>query len=362
MFGAPNCASSSKPLSFLSKITSMATTNNNANCSLKSTEANRLLHCITQMTNFQSLIVGCYPCDDWRLFNNSMPFLDTAWIHAKQLRSLKLDVPLENMERILITIPCFPALEDLSISVRIETTSFIHNNTIVKISTFINQHSSALVRLTVDISTLKVDQALLFYNLPKLVDVSVGQPIERLQPQPEGALDIFLARHAHAIQELRFYFHGPTYIRERTSPDAFFSSSIFRLDFPSLRLLDLGLSYWNQESQISLARNLALYLCKFRCTLTNLVISDYVLCFPVVQELVSTLGGKDMILKRLKLRVHYLSCDLLDLLAHQLPYLFDLELIFSSLTFKDEGIQHRFNNARQYNVRSPLHSMFHLNC
>lgn len=330
-----------------------------SNESLRSTE--RLLRGITQMTNLWSLIVGCYPCDDWRSFNKSVAFLDMAWIHASQLRNLKFDVPLENMERILLTIPHFPVLEDLSISIRIETTSFIHNNTISKISAFINQQSSTLVRLAIDISTLKVDQALLFYglsHLPKLIGVSVGQPIERLQPQPEGALDSFLVQHALSIRELKFYFHGPTDIHERPSPNTFFSSSIFRHDFPSLRLLDLGLSYWDHESQMSLARNLAQYLNKFCCTLTTLIISDYVLCLPVVQDLVSTLGGKDMILQSLKMHVHYLSCDLLDLLALQLPHLSELDLDFNSLRYKNEGDQHIIHHLRSYNVGFPIISPF----
>jgi hypothetical protein len=319
--------------------------------SLRSTE--RLLRGITQMTNLRSLIVGCYPCDDWLSFNKSVAFLDMAWLHASQLRNLKLDVPLENMERILLTIPHFPVLEDLSISIRIETTSFIHNNTMSKISAFINQQSSTLIRLAIDISTLKVDQALFFYglsHLPKLIGVSIGQPIERLRTQPEGALDTFLVQHALSIRELRLYFHGPTDSNERPSPNTFFSSSIFRHDFPSLRLLDLGLSYWDHEYQSSLARNLAQYLNKFRCTLTSLIISDYVLCLPVVQDFVSTLGGKDMILQSLKMHVHYLACDLLDLLALQLPHLSKLDLDFNCLRYKNEGNQHISHHLRSYNV------------
>ncbi len=314
-----------------------------------------LLRKVTQMTNLTSLVVGCYPSDDWRSFNRAITFLDAAFTHSSHLQILTLDIPLESMKRVSFTIPCFPVLEDLRISIRIESPKqSVHMDTMSEIAAFINRQSSTLIRLSIDICTTEIDPSPLFWGLnklQKLTMVSIGRPVERLQPRHGGTIDIFLGKHAAFLCEFRVHFYGPTYTFEWPTPETFFSSPIFQLNFVRLRCLHLGLAYWDEGSQASLAMNLTQYLSKFRSTLTELVITDYDLSLPVVQSLVLALGGDDMVLHRLKMRVRCLSCDLLDLLAYGLPKLYELELNFDSLSCKDNGSWDSRVCVRVYYVR-----------
>jgi len=304
-------------------------------------DAHLLLHKVTQMTNLTSLLVGCYPSDNWRSFNRAITFLDAAFTQSSHLQILTLDIPLESMARVFFSTPYFPVLEDLRISVRVESLNkLVHMDAMPEIATFINRQSSNLIRLSIDIFTTGVDPSPLFWSLnklQKLAMISIGQPVERLQPGHGGTIDVFLGNYAAFIFELGVHFYGPTYTVDWPTPETFFSGPIFQLNFVRLRCLHLGLAYWDEGSQASLAMNLAQYLSKFRSTLTELAITDYDLSLPVVQRLVLALGGDGMVLYRLKMRVRCLSCDLLDLLAYGLPELYELDLNFDSLSYKDNG-------------------------
>lgn len=307
------------------------------------------------MTNLTSLVVGCYPSDDWQYFNRAITFVDAALSHSSHLQALTLDVPLECMERVFFNTHYFPVLEDLKVSIRIESSNeSVHINAMSEIVSFINRQSSTLIRLSIDIPTISVEPSPLFYGLNKLLKltmVSIGQPVERLQPGQIGSIDVFLDKHAACLHELRVHFYGPTYTFERPTPESFFSSPIFQLDLNLLCHLHLGLAYWGKECQASLAKNLGQYLSRYCCTLTELVITDYDLSLPIVQSLVSALGGSNMILHRLVMRVHYLSCDLLDLLAHGLPKLYELDLNFNLFKHKDDGNWDSRGRVRVNDVR-----------
>ena len=300
----------------------------------------RLLHKINQMTNLTSLTVGCYPSDDWRSFNKATAFLDAAWAHASRLRKLRLDLPLECIHAILSTIPHLHDLEDFHISIRVESISATHTDTMTSLVTFINFQSSTLIRLAIDIPSLEIDPSPFFFGiqcLPKLVSVAIELPSELLQTQPNKAVDAFLTKHMKSLRDLQVSFNESTYSYNRPTPATFFSSSTFQLSFPSLKILDLGVCFWNFRSDTSLSTELVRYLSKFRHTLTELAISNDTLCFPVIQRIVLLFGGVDTILRCLKIRVHYLSCDLLDLLSRDLPNLHELVLDFNSLRDKDDG-------------------------
>lgn len=300
----------------------------------------RLLRKINEMTNLTSLTVGCYPSDDWESFNKATAFLDAAWVHASRLRKLRLDLPLECNHAILPTIPHFHDLEDLYILIRVESISETHTDTLSRLVTFVNLHSSTLVRLAIDVPSLEIDPSPLFFGiqcLPKLVSVAIELPSDLLQTQPNKAVDAFLIKHMMSLRELQVSFSESTYSYDWPTPDTFFSSSTFQLSFPSLKTLDLGVCFWNFQIDTSLSTELVKYLSKFRYTLTELAISNDTLCFPVIQQIVLLFGGADSVLRSLKIRVHYLSCDLLDLLSRDLPNLHELVLDFNSIRDKDDG-------------------------
>jgi len=300
----------------------------------------QLLCKVNEMTNLTFLTVGCYPSDDWRLFNKATAFLDAAWEHASRLRQLRLDLPLECIHTVLSTIPYFHDLEDLHISIRVESISETHTDTMSRLITFINLQSSTLVRMAIDVPSLQIDPSPLFYGIncmPKLMSVAIELPSDLLQIGLNGAVDAFLAKHRASLRGLQVSFNESAYSYNRPTPITFFSCSLFQLSFPSLKTLDLGICYWNFRIDTSLSTELVKYLSKFRCTITELAISNDTLCFPVIQQIVLLFGGADTILRCLKIRVHYLSCDLLDLLSRDLPRLYELVLDFNSIRDKDDG-------------------------
>ena len=296
-----------------------------------------LMRRIRAMTQLTSLVVGCYPTDSSRYFMDSRPLWDAAWSHSRRLQNLTLHLPLECFRNVLATIPRFRVLESLSLSIWNGCSDpLVCTSTLAKLAKFINRHSASLTHLTIDIPTSDVDPSPLFYNveqLPRLIGASIKQPLQDFESDDIG---IFLSKHRINLQELSLEFYESAQTNQRPTPGSFFSNSIFQVGFPSITSLDLGLCYWNKGSESLLAHNLAHYLSKFGNTLSRLTIRGCILSLPIVDAFVSTLE-ESANLRELKMDVHCLSADLLDVLAHKLPRLRSLDLTYSWFRYKDDG-------------------------
>ena len=298
------------------------------------------MHRVREMTQLTSLVVGCYSIDSWPDFINSMPFLDAAWSHSPRLQNLALHLPVECLGNVLASIPHFPVLEELELSIWSDPEKpadpLVYTTTPTMVTTFINRHSASLTRLTIDIRNL--DPSSLFMNiqqLPKLIKLSTEQSLGHLDSSEGGHITNFLSEHRTNLQELKLQFYEPP-ICTKPTPTSFFSSSVFQVEFPSVTSLNLGICYWDKKSESSLSRSLAQYLFHFRDTLSKLTIRGCILSLPIIEAFASAFG-EDSVLRELKMDVHYLSSDLLDVLAHKLPQLRSLDLTYSWLQYKDDA-------------------------
>ena len=302
--------------------------------------ASNLLQKITKMTNVTSVIVGCYTLDDCQMFKNASSFLDAAWTHSSQLRTLTLAIPLEAMAHILPSMPKFDVLEELSLTLRFAYHNSEQDDILTHIAAFANRHASTLTKLSIDTPQPNVDPSSLYQALdlyPRLSSVSIAHPVERLEPQKSTGVDSFLAKRADSLRELKVQLHGPVVDQFPPSPEVLFSHPIFKIPFPHLKVLELGLCQWEKSFQPSVQRHLTQYIAQLSSILSDLVLRGYVFSFPEVHEVVTKIGGDGSTLRSLQLHTHFLSCDLLDLLSRELPNLHSLDLSFNSLSSKDDG-------------------------
>jgi len=207
---------------------------------------------------------------------------------------LTLALPLEAISHILPTIPKLESLEELSVTLRLADHLSAYDDILPQIGSFINRHSSTLTSIAIDTPFPKVDPASLFHALgsfPGLQAVSIGHPLERMKVESPTGIEDFLSNHASSIKKVKLQFYGPFIEPHPPSPSTFFFHPVFKVLFPRLTHLDLGLCVWDQSFRPLVKQHLAQYLGRSRSSLTSLVIRDYVLSFPEVQELVSVYGG-----------------------------------------------------------------------
>ncbi|CAA7268319.1 unnamed protein product [Cyclocybe aegerita] len=194
-------------------------------------------------------------------------------------------------------------------------------------------------------------------QLPRLTKLSISHPLERFLSHESTGIDTSLKNNRHTLVELRFHSYHPVAYYP-PPPDAFFSHPIFKVAFPLLEVLHLGLYRWSNNSEASVKDNLSRCLASFgnSGSLTKLAILEYVLRLEQLQAILLVVGGENSELRRLQVHLHGLDGNVFEALASQTLLLYELELCFNIMT---EGKDDSFNEV-MVNRRYPEWSLCHL--
>jgi hypothetical protein len=180
-----------------------------------------LLANIKKMVNMDTLVLRWSPEDNFTTYKPSTSFNRAAWAHVANVRSLRLDIPLEFVMKPLSRVPFLPSLQTLNLSLRPEWASTAEHGLIyVRLAAFINAQSSTLTYLSIDTPDAMSGSYGLYQAIGKLTGVALGVDCEAVQPPTD-----FLDRHSHQLQIVKMHFPGLMYRKYALpQPDAFFET------------------------------------------------------------------------------------------------------------------------------------------
>ncbi|KAG6840949.1 hypothetical protein C0991_003133 [Blastosporella zonata] len=269
-------------------------------------------------------------------FLSFAPFMRSLWSFlSPTLQKLTVDITIEKATAVmdLTAFRDFPNLTDLTLNLAYSRfpsrTGTIKDN----ILPFVMSLSGILESLTISTSML-VDLNPLFDGLPHLpalhklaVSMTIPSVITRGPTPASSSLAPFIKRHQASLQHLSVRIHHS--LTHQLLEDSWMSRGSPGLDFPNLRVFQLGIFSSSFLMDSDLNWHTAIFFLPHLPQLESLTIYG-ALPFQNVNALFDALSvaGAKPTLRRMTLKVKYMNAELIDLLAHELPLLEELELSF----------------------------------
>ncbi|KAG5637392.1 hypothetical protein H0H81_004700 [Sphagnurus paluster] len=266
-----------------------------------------------------------------------------AAVFQSNLRKLALDISLENVVSLLASHPTTRNIEELDLVIRID--HFVERSNHLLI--MIDHLAPAVARLKLSLRKLTIqaweplDLSPFFRTLqwlPLLEHLTLGIPIQEPHLGDPQGLTAFLNRQSATLRSLTLratHYSGPGFTPDTMSIDGWVMGVLTDVHIAHLRSLDIS------SSLFPFTASLACVL-RFSTTITSLVLTG---CYHTFADIVAVLDAfrdrhRAERLETLRLGSVALTPGLLDLLAHELPNLYRLELIVREVTtHADEYLQ-----------------------
>ncbi|KIM39891.1 hypothetical protein M413DRAFT_446811 [Hebeloma cylindrosporum] len=291
---------------------------------------NNILELMGQLCFLRTLQIEIRGREHWYFDDSQIDFLTAGWeAFGSNLRSLQLNVPLEDLGKVL---PSFPkhlgSLENLSLSITRALFNTDETNIFREILIpFINTHHKGLRSLSFDVA----DQFNTFSPLlkallpmPSLRCFKLKQPFVGEQHTNFSGLQHFFKVHRPYLT--RFDLDIMPTFTHHPIPFAFFAQDCFNVPLPKLMHLSIHLQHFPRQY----AGGMLPYIHQFRSTLRSLKVSHYQWTSESLQTLVEGFTSSG-ILKELEVSILEFSPDILCTLGANLPNLEVLSLDFQKV-------------------------------
>jgi hypothetical protein len=258
-----------------------------------------------------------------------VPFL--AAVFQPTLRTLSLEISLENVESLLTPACCFLNLEELSLVLRID-----HSPPRTHILT--HHLAPAISRLHPSLRKLSIqtwealDLAPLFHSihlLPLLTHLTLAIPIEAPHlGHPSGLAALLHRQHTtlHSLALRATQYSGAGLTPDASPLDDWIRLAITDVHLPALRDLDLSSALLPFSASMACVQ-------QFAATITGLTMTGRYHSFGDVVQVMTAFRKRcvDERLETLRLGSLTLTPQLVDLLAKEMPQLDRLELLIREI-------------------------------
>ena len=283
---------------------------------------------LPNVTDYHIMWSGLQPIPD-----SPVPFLTAVF--QPNLRTLSLEISLENVESLLSPSYTIRNLEELALVLRID-----HANSPPDYHVHILTHhlAPAISRLHSSLRKLSIrtwealDLSPLFHAvkfLPSLSHVSLAIPIEAPHIGDPSGVTALLRRQRTTLYSLSLratQYSGAGLTPDASSLDEWIHDAITGIHLPSLRELDLSSALFPFSASLACVD-------QFAGTITGLAITGRYHSYEDVREVLRAFTGRsvDERLEWLRLGTLTLTPQLVDLLAREMPQLDRLELLIREI-------------------------------
>lgn len=282
---------------------------------------------LPNVTDYHIMWSGLQPIPD-----SPVPFLTAVF--QPNLRTLSLEISLENVESLLTPTCSIRNLEELILILRVDHTHSPPNHTHI----FTHHLAPTISRLHSSLSKLSIrtwealDLSPLFHAikfLPCLSHLTLAIPIEAPHLGDPSGITALLHRQRSTLRTLSLratQYSGAGLTPDPSLLDEWIRSAITDVHLPFLRELDLSSALFPFSASMACVN-------QFAGTITGLAITGRYHRFEDVGEVVRAFSGRDVDerLERLRLGTLTLTPQLVDLLAREMPELDRLELLIREI-------------------------------
>ena len=282
--------------------------------------AGRLLKLVKAMSNLNSLVITSAPMDSSPLSSLATTFIQKSLsAHTSTLRSLSISVPfLSTLDSTLM----IHSLEEFKV---VFYATFNPDKAYPIVISFCARHSQTLTSFALDIFQNDIGISHLFANLPHLpllAHIDIAVTVGLIESQQATSIESYLQNHADSLRSARFSVSDRCSLPDLTLSELF-SHPIFCVELPHLTTLELGLFYRYSTNPFHEPGPLALYLKRFRRSLIRFTLSDYIIPFLHLDDVLTAFDGSP--LQYLKVHTDMLRVEVLDYAFEHLSRLRELD-------------------------------------
>lgn len=299
-----------------------------------------LLRNISKMTNVMSLKIIHLWSDAYPYFIMALPLIKGALLASgKRIRELSLDIPVESYEHVFPPDLNLNSLERLNVTMHNQP-SFLGKSDYAEhlaatFVPFISRHLYTIKHISVDVPyrQVSVDLSSVFIGfrdrLPHLTSLSISVPLEYLY---KPGFHVPLENHSASLEELKLILYPP-FLRQDVllPPSELFALPMFKIEFPSLKVLDIDLWMWPESERQFATKSLVNYLLPIHGTLSTLILRHYRFCASDICSIFRMRANLFPRLFHLQICVRYLNVEIFDILSTCLSNLSKLSIHFDTL-------------------------------
>ncbi|KDR76197.1 hypothetical protein GALMADRAFT_225877 [Galerina marginata CBS 339.88] len=323
-----------------------------------------------QMTSLESLKVTILSSDEHRYFNDMRTsFFDPGWtIFGSSLKDINLNIPLEDMERVLPDPRhhqgTLPKLETLSMSLRRAVPSTEACSILLgTILPFVDQNGNNLQSMVLSVADVDFSPLLLkIKHIRALSSFRMKLHFSTTVKIDLTSLRHFLETHQSHLTSLSLDMVFGYYVPQ---PEIFFAKECLGVKLPRLKTLSLRLHHFPPTYRVGTIP----FVHQFRESLVSLDLESEPLFWSLTELKDLLKEFKPNILQELSISVHVFEPALLSILFAKLPNLQALQLHFrlvlpegyvagqQTLRFCEQMSHHSFPqwHLRSLNIKPGLH-------